>query len=118
MMKILYEDRRVYEQAIYLPLVLAVLEYDRKATENSSFKMKQVYLNLIEHTVIKVQKDLKLIQNKMRVKQMKLLKGANDGICTPYTFYYHDWHETHRYDNANLKSTTEKVLLFYFMKES
>ncbi|WP_445505762.1 hypothetical protein [Niallia sp. 03091] len=110
------EHRKIIEQAIYLPLLLSVLEYDRKVTEQTTgFKLKQVYLDLIEHTMLKVQKDLKIIRDKMRMVNMKVVKGENDGVFTQYNFYYRGYHEVHRYFNANLRNKTEKLLRDYFL---
>lgn len=117
MTKIAGEDLKLVEQSIYLPLVLSVLEYDRKVTEISPFKIRLVYLNLIENTMLKVQKDLKLINDKMRKLKMKVIKGKNDGVFTEYNIYYKGYHEEHRFFNANLKNNTQKLLSYYLLKE-
>ncbi|MED4057209.1 hypothetical protein P4654_24200 [Niallia taxi] len=117
MTKILEEHRVILEHSIYLPLVLSVLEYDRKVTERSPFKIKRVYLNLIEFTMQKVQKDLKAVRDKMRKLNMKTVPGNNDGVFTEYEFYYKGYHEQHRYFNANLRNNTEKLLKYYFKKD-
>ncbi|WP_445506776.1 hypothetical protein [Niallia sp. 03190] len=116
MTKISEEHRKIIEQAIYLPLLLSVLEYDRKVTEQTNgFKLRQVYLDLIEHTMLKVQKDLKIIRDKMRMNNIKVVKGENDGVFTEYNFFYKGYHEVHRYYNANLRNNTEKLLRDYFL---
>ncbi|MFP7474458.1 hypothetical protein SFC55_26075 [Niallia taxi] len=113
MTKITEEHRSILEQSIYLPLVLSVLEYDRKVTEKTSFKIKLVYLNLIEYTMLKVQKDLKKVKDEMRKLNMKTVPGHNDGVFTEYDFYYRGYHEKHRYFNANLRNNCEKLLHYY-----
>ncbi|MCM3032943.1 MULTISPECIES: hypothetical protein [Bacilli] len=117
MTKIIEEHRRIIEQSIYLPLVLSVLEHDRKVTEKSSFKIKLVYLNLIEYTMLRVQKDLKKINDDMRKFNMKAIRGHNDGVFTEYDFYYKGYHEKHRYFNANLRNKSELLLDYYLNKE-
>ncbi len=118
MTKIKDEHRKIIEQAIYLPLLLLVLEYDRKVAEKTpGFKLRQVYLDLIEHTMLKVQKDLKIINDKMRLNKMKVQKGENDGVFTQYNFYYQGYHEVHRYFNSNLRNKTEKLLTYYFLRD-
>ncbi|WP_437834594.1 hypothetical protein ACQRXC_29215 (plasmid) [Niallia taxi] len=116
MTKISEEHRSILEQSIYLPLVLSVLEYDRKVTEKASFKIKLVYLHLIEFTMLKVQKDLKKVKDAMRSINMKTVPGHNDGVFTEYDFYYKGYHEKHRYFNANLRNNCEKLLNYYFSK--
>lgn len=117
MTKITEEHRNLLEQSIYLPLVLSVLEYDRKVTEKSSFKIKLVYLNLIEFTMLKIQKDLKNVNDVMRKINMKAIRGHNDGLFTEYDFYYKGFHEKHRYFNANLRNKSETLLNYYLTKE-
>jgi len=117
MSKILDEDLRLVEQSIYLPLVLSVLEYDRKVTELTPFKIKLVYLNLIEYTMLKVQKDLKKINDEMRKLKIKVIRGNNDGLFTEYNIYYKGYHEEHRFFNANLKNNTEKMLRYYLIRD-
>lgn len=117
MTKKLEDDLRLVEQSIYLPLVLSVLEHDRKVTEITAFKIKLVYLDLIEHTMLKVQKDLKKINDEMRKLKMKVIRGHNDGTFTEYDIYYKGYHEAHRFFNANLKNNTQKLLYYYLHKE-
>ena len=117
MSKILDEDLKIVEQSIYLPLVLSVLEYDCKVTEVTPFTIKLVYKNLIEYTMLKVQKDLKKINDSMRNNKMKVIKGQNDGVFTEYNIYYKGYHEEHRFFNANLKNNTQKLLSYYLLNE-
>lgn len=113
MTKISDEHRSILEESIYLPLVLTVLERDRKVTDQTPFKIPLVYINLIEATMLKVQKDLKKVNDKMRKLNMKTVQGHNDGVFTEYDFYYKGYHETHRYFNANLRNNCEKRLHYY-----
>ncbi|MCT2347182.1 hypothetical protein M4D71_23815 [Niallia taxi] len=117
MTKIVKKHRSILEQSIYLPLVLSVLEYDRKVTENPPFKIKLVYLHLIEFTMLKVQKELKKVKDSMRKINMKNVPGHNDGVFTEYDFYYKGYHEKHRYFNANLRNNCEKLLHYYLNKD-
>ena len=117
MSKILDEDLKLVEQSIYLPLVLSVLEYDRKVTEITPFKIKLVYKDLIEHTMLKVQKDLRKINDEMRKLKIKVIRGENDGTFTEYNIYYKGYHEEHRFFNPNLKNNTQKLLSYYLHKD-
>jgi hypothetical protein len=110
------EERDIFENAIYLPMLLTVLDRDFKVAETAPFKLNQVYLNLIEHTMKKVQKDMRENKTKMYKRKWKLVKGENDGYFTEYNFYFSGYHEVHRYFNANLRNTTEKLLNHYFLQ--
>ena len=108
------EERDIFENAIYLPMLLTVLDRDYKVADASPFKLKQVYLNLIEHTMKKVQKDMRENKTTMYKRKWKLTKGENDGYFTEYNFYFDGYHEVHRYFNDNLRNNTEKLLNYYF----
>jgi hypothetical protein len=109
------EDRTIFENAIYFPMLLTVLERDLKAAEAESFKIKTVYLNLIEHTMKKIQKDMSENTWTMYKAKMKLIKGENDGTFTEYNFYYKGYHEVRKYWNANLRNNSEKLLTYYLV---
>ncbi|MEK4825106.1 hypothetical protein NSS71_11155 [Niallia sp. FSL W8-0951] len=108
------KERDIFENAIYLPMLLTVLDRDFKVAETAPFKLNQVYLNLIEHTMKKVQKDMRDNNTKMYKRNWKLVKGESDEAFTEYNFYFDGYHEVHRYFNHNLRNNTEKLLNYYF----
>jgi hypothetical protein len=110
------DEIKTFENAIYLPLLLTVLERDLKVIDSSPFKLKIVYLNLIEHTMKEIQKDMRQNTSKMYKNKWKLTKGPNDGDFTEYNFYFRGYHEVHNYFNANLRNNTEKLLNYYFLR--
>jgi hypothetical protein len=49
MSRLTEEERNIFENAIYFPMLLTILDRrDLKVAETTPFKLKQVYLNLIE----------------------------------------------------------------------
>jgi hypothetical protein len=112
------EDIKILEHLIYLPLLLTVLERDYQQAKTTPFKLNQVYLNLIEHTMKKVQDDLKGFKEKMDRKKLKLIKGNMDKNFTEYHYYVANYHEVHRFANTELKANTEKLLSYYLFKEN
>ncbi|SLL32019.1 Uncharacterised protein [Mycobacteroides abscessus subsp. abscessus] len=110
------EERNIFDNAIYFPMLLTILESDFKVAEAAPFKLKQVYLNLIEHTMVKVQKDMKENSSLMYKHKWKITKGENDGVFTEYNFYFNGYHETHRYFNDNLRNNCEKLLNYYLLR--
>ncbi|MBQ6447274.1 MAG: hypothetical protein IJJ10_07415 [Bacillus sp. (in: Bacteria)] len=115
MSKLSEDERNVFENAIYLPMVLTILDRDLKVAQTAPFKLKQVYLNLIEHVMKQVQKDMRENSSKMYKNKWKVIKGENDGVFTEYDFYINGYHEAHRYFNHNLRNNTEKLLNYYFI---
>lgn len=98
-------------------MLLTILERDFKVANEAPFKLKQVYLNLIEHVMKKIQKDMKQNTTTMYKNKWKLTKGENDGIFTEYNFYFNGYNEVHRYFNANLRNNSEKLLNYYFFHD-
>jgi len=60
--------------------------------------------------MLKVQKDLKKINDIKRKLKMKVIRGNNDGTFTEYDIYYKGYHESHCLFNANLKNNKQKLL--------
>ncbi|MEN8699564.1 hypothetical protein LH637_009780 [Bacillus infantis] len=88
MTKIPEKDRDILEQAMYLPMLLTILERDRLLFDKSGFKLKNPYLNLIEETIKAVQKDLKDTKLIMRKAGMKVEQLAKDEAFTMFLFVY------------------------------
>ena len=112
------KEKKILEHLLYLPLLLAVLERDRKNVERAPFKFKKVYVNLMENTMKKVQGDMNVFQYKSTKYRMKLIKGRNGKDHTEYHFYIQDCHYVFLYSNAELKINTEKLLCYYLFKET
>jgi len=103
-----------FENMIYLPMVLIVLERDRTLFENGTFKLKRPYLELVEGAVMQVQKDLKETKIHMRKHQMKLARGAADDTFTEYVFYHRGYEDHRRYLNVRLRNRVEELIRMYF----
>jgi len=112
------KEKKIFEHLLYLTLLLAVLERDRINAEKIPFKLKIAYINLLEHTMKKVQADLKGFTYKMKKNKMKILKGVQNREFAEYYFYIHDCEYLFRYSSTELKSNTEKLLCYYFFKET
>ena len=112
------KEKKIFEHFLYLTLLLAVLERDRIHTEKIPFKLKMAYINLLEHTMKKVQSDLKGFTYKMKKHKMKLVKGGHNREFAEYYFYIHDCAYLFRYSRTELKTNTEKLLCYYLFKET
>ena len=56
------------EKAIYLPMVLIVLNRDLSVVEKSPFKLKKPYLDLIEETMKIIQRELAEVKQYMKIE--------------------------------------------------
>ncbi|MFC3210415.1 hypothetical protein [Planomicrobium okeanokoites] len=102
-----------FENLIYLPMVLSVLERDRSIFENGSFKLKRPYLELVEGAISQVQKELKETKIHMRERQMKVMRGTGDDTFTEYVFYHGGYEDHRRYLNLRLRNRVEELIRIY-----
>lgn len=116
MTRISSDDRDIIEDAIYLPMVLTVLERDRLIFEKAPFKIKEPYLNLVADTIKVVQKDLKITKDKMRKGNMKVEQINHDEAFTMYQFFYKGYDEQHNYFNPRIRNKVQGLLEFYLYK--
>lgn len=116
MTKIPEVDRDIMEQAMYLPMVIIVLEKDRLVFEKAPFKLKQPYLQLVEETLKAVQRDLKMAKEKMRKGQMKVSQVGHDDTFTMYKFLYKGYEENHNYFNPRIRNKVNELLEYYLYK--
>jgi len=105
-----------FENAIYLPMVIIILERDRAEIEIGSFKFKNPYLKVIEQAEKLAQEDLKITNNYLRKNNMKLNKKGNDGTFTEYVFCNKGYEDPRRYLNVRLRNRTEELISVYFAK--
>jgi hypothetical protein len=120
MTRISEEDRNILEQAIYLPMVLTVLDRDFTVVEKSPFKLKRPYLELIEETMKTIQSELASVKKYMKLNGMKVERIKTDDAFTMYLFLYKGYEEHHNYFNPRLRNRVEELLRHYlyqrFMK--
>ena len=113
MTKIPDQDREIIEQAIYLPMVLTILNRDLTIMDNSPFKLKKPYLEWIDETMRFIQKELAEVKRYMRKHQIKVERMQSDDTFTMYMFLYKGYEEHHNYFNPRLRNRTEELLRYY-----
>ncbi|WP_404408628.1 hypothetical protein [Jeotgalibacillus malaysiensis] len=115
MTKIPGEDRDRLENAFYLPMVLKILERDQIVIEKSGVKLPRPYIELIEETMIAVQRELATLKKYMRDHDMKVVKLKSDEAFTMYLFVYQGYEEQHNYFNPRLRNHVENLLRYYLI---
>lgn len=118
MTRIPEEDRDIIEQAIYLPMVLTILERDRLIFEKIPVKLKQPYLSLIENTIKTVQAEHKIVKDKMRKGQMKVWELKRDDAFTSYAFMYKGYEEHHNNFNHAIRNRVAALMDQYINKKT
>jgi len=110
------EERNMIEQAIYLPMVLTVLNRDLKSVNASTIKLKGPYLRLIEETMKEVQKELSDIKRYMNKNKIKVYQSNHDEAFTMFTFLYKGYEENHNYFNPRIRNKVQELLEYYLFK--
>lgn len=116
MTRIPENDRDIMEQAIYLPMVLIILNRDLAIIDKSPFKLKQPYLDLIEETMKVIQKELKDVKQYMRQQKLKVEQISHDDAFTGFLFLYKGYEEHHNYFNPRIRNKVQELLSFYLFK--
>lgn len=116
MTRIPEEDRHIFEQSIFLPMVLTILNRDLSVVENSSFKLKKPYLQLLDHTMKLIQKDLFKIKQKMNINKMKVCEIERDEAFTLFLFIYKGYEEQHNYFNPRIRNEVQQLMEKYFLE--
>jgi hypothetical protein len=116
MTRIPEKDRDILEQAMYLPMLLTILERDRIIFEKGHFKLKGPYMDLIEETIKAVQRDLKETKHAMRIGHMRVEQVARDEAFTMFLFIYKGFEEQHNYFNPRIRNKVQELLEYYLLK--
>ncbi len=107
------EDIKHFEDMIYLPMLLTILDRDAKLVEEIPFKFKTPYLNVIKRADERIHKQLENTHIYFKEHQLQLIKGANDGTFTTYIFIEGANEYERRYMNYRLRNRSEELLSLY-----
>ena len=103
-----------FENMIYLPMILIILERDRATIEKSPFKLKRPYVRVVDEALKFAQAELKETNIYLRRNNMKVIRGKTDETFTEYVFIYGGYEDHRRYLNVRLRNRTEELLSVYF----
>ncbi|MGM0863937.1 MAG: hypothetical protein ACQEWF_04540 [Bacillota bacterium] len=116
MTRIPENDRNILEQAIYLPMVLTILNRDLQIVDSSPFKLKRPYLEMIEETMKVIQGEFAHVKKYMRTNKMKVERIQSDEAFTMYMFLYKGYEEHHNYFNPRLRNRVEDLMRHYLYR--
>ena len=110
------EDRDIMEQAIYLPMVLTILNRDLTVIEKSPFKLKKPYLLLVEEAMKVIQSELAEVKRYMKCNRLKVEEMHRDEAFTMFLFLYKGYEEQHNYFNPRIRNKVNELLEHYFYR--
>lgn len=105
-----------FENMIYLPMVLIILERDRELFEKGPFKLKGPYVELVDEATKLVKAELKETTVYLRRHQMKVIRQQMDDTFTEYVFIHGGYEDHRRYLNVRLRNRTEELIKVYFTR--
>ena len=103
-----------FENAIYLPMLIKILEKDLLTIEISPFKLKRPYTNMIDQAIKNAQTELKKSNIYLKRNNMRLFKKGMDKDFTEYVFYSGGYEDLRRYLNIRLRNRTDELMSEYF----
>lgn len=103
-----------FENMIYLPMLIIILERDRNSFEKGPFKLKGPYVKLVNQATKLIRAELKDTSIYLRRHNMKVVRSQTDDTFTEYIFMYGGYEEHRRYLNVRLRNRTEELLSVYF----
>ncbi|HEY2422024.1 MAG TPA: hypothetical protein VGI04_11425 [Neobacillus sp.] len=115
MTRIPEEDRNIMEKAIYLPMVLIILNRDLSVVEKSPFKLKKPYVDLIEGTMKNIQRELAEVKKYMKMNKLQVIETKRDDAFTMYMFMYKGYEENHNYFNPRIRNKVQELMETYFL---
>ncbi|WP_050614263.1 hypothetical protein [Bacillus testis] len=113
MTRIPAEDRDKIEQAIYLPMVLIILQRDLSIFEKGPFKLRNPYIEWVEQTIVYVQHELRDVKHFLRQQNIRVNEMKRDDAFTMYAFFYKGYEEHHNYFNPRIRNKVEELLKHY-----
>ncbi len=108
------ETIKYFEEMIYLPMLLTILERDSKLIQEQPFKFQKPYLVLIKRVADGIHSELANTHRYFREHQLQLIKEGNDGTFTSYLFIEGANEYQRRYMNHRLRNRSEELLNKYF----
>ena len=113
MTRIPKKDRDMIELAIYLPMVLTILNRDLTLIETSSFKLKKPYIEWIQKTMLLIQKELSEVKRFLRENRIQVNQMKSDDAFTLFLFLYKGYEEYHNYFNPRIRNKVEELMKYY-----
>lgn len=113
MTRIPEKDHDLIELAIYLPMVLTVLNRDLTIVETSAFKLKKPYVEWIQKTMMTIQQELSEVKQFLRKNNIKVNQIKSDDAFTLFLFLYKGYEEYHNYFNPRIRNKVEELMKYY-----
>jgi hypothetical protein len=108
------EDLQLIKDHILLPLILSELERNIRAIDQTSFKMKEVYLSFIESAMNRVTLDLTETNKGLRDRGIKIYEQDRTDLGIKCRYVCRGYHDRFSMLWGFIKAEMEIKLSYYF----
>ncbi|MDF2536869.1 MAG: hypothetical protein K0R18_3031 [Bacillales bacterium] len=115
MINLTSDERNQLEQGIYLPMILSLLERNKKLAQ-SHFKINEPFVALFDKISKDVQSKLHEVQRFMKKHRMKVYEVERDDLFTIYSFQVRGYEEKHSYFNFHMRNEVQKQLTKFLLE--
>jgi hypothetical protein len=105
-----------FNNAIYLPMLIKILEMDLHTIEETQLKFKRPYARMIDQALKQARSKLKESNVYLPRNNMKLYKKSRSKEFTEYIFSVGAYEEIKKYPSGELKERTEEIMSEYLSK--
>lgn len=109
-------DLIYFENQLYLPMVIKVLERDLELINKIPLKLKNPYSRIVEGAIKLVHNDLKASEMYLLRNSMKVLKWDSDNDSTTYIFQSRGTEDHRKLLNIEIKNKCEELLGAYLVQ--
>ena len=105
-----------FENAIYLPMLIKILERDLQTIEDTQLKFKRPYAKMIEQALKHARSEMKKSNIYLLRNNMKLIKFNSDKDITEFIFSAIRFEERNKFSSRELRDRTEELMGEYLAK--
>lgn len=109
------EELIYFENQLYLPMLIKVLEKDIDQINKQPLKLKRPYLKIVESAIEMIHKDLKTSEMYLLRNSMKVYKWKKDNDSTTYVFQSKGVEDHRKLLNVEIKEKCEELLGAYLV---
>lgn len=109
------EELIYFENQLYLPMLIKVLEKDIDQINKQPLKLKRPYLKIVESAIEMINKDLKTSEMYLLRNSMKVYKWKKDNDSTTYVFQSKGVEDHRKILNVEIKEKCEELLGAYLV---
>ncbi|MDF2556876.1 MAG: hypothetical protein K0R71_704 [Bacillales bacterium] len=116
MINLTSEERDQLEQGIYLPMILSLLERNKKLAE-FHFKISEPFVAFFDSISKDVQAKLHEVHRYMKRHRMKVSEVERDDLFTIYSFQVRGYEERHSYFNFHMRNEVQRQLTMFLLEK-